>query len=163
MSEIRNLPTLIAVSVRNTELCEATMKKIFGILLCVAAPCLLFAQSTSLQRIEVTSVTLHLDSVNTIEEMTLVKQAIMAHKEIRDFDIKMKNCNFTMEAGKDKLDQIVDELQVAYRQPVKVYSMRVNEQFTRVPEESCDANKTKRPDMSEQEVKQRGITRKGGQ
>lgn len=102
-----------------------------------------------------------MDSVNTIEEMTLVQQAIKAHAEVQDFDIKMKNCNFTMTDHPYLLDQIIREL-AAYNQPARIYSARASETFTRAPEESCDGQKKTIPNMSEEEVKKRGITNSGG-
>ena len=120
------------------------------------------AQSaSSLQRMTVTTVTIILDSVNTQAEMDLVRTHITGFKEVQDFDIKMKNCNFTMDNSMNILPQILAELQ-AYRQPATVYAIRANEIFTRVPEESCDAQKREVPNKSEEEVKRSGVVRTGG-
>lgn len=139
------------------------MRQFIWILFGIGFPLLGMAQgSTSLQRFTVTSVTLIMDSVDTVEEIQLVKQAITAHKEVQDFDVKMKNCNFTMTESPGKLDQIIREL-AAYNQPAKIYAARAGEIFTRVAEESCDSRKKQVPNMSEEEVIKRGITKQGGQ
>ena len=136
------------------------------IVICLALGCVPFVAaaqtSSSLQRMTVTTVTLIMDSVNTVSEMELVRTHITGFKEVQDFDIKMKNCNFTMDNSRNTLEQIVEELK-AYQQPATIYAIRSNETFTRVPEESCDAQKRSVPNMSEEEVIKRGITRKGGQ
>lgn len=120
------------------------------------------AQSaSSLQRMTVTTVTIILDSVNTQAEMELVRTHIKGFKEVQDFDIKMKNCNFTMDNSQNILPQILSEL-LAYKQPATVYAIRANEIFTRVPEESCDSQKREIPNKSEEEVKRSGVVRTGG-
>jgi peptidoglycan/xylan/chitin deacetylase (PgdA/CDA1 family) len=118
--------------------------------------------ATSLQRMTVTSVTLILDSVKTQADMELVRTHIQSFKQVQDFDIKMKNCNFTMDNSGNVLPQILNELK-AYKQPATVYAVRANEIFTRVAEESCDAQKRNIPNMTEEEAKRRGDVRKGGQ
>jgi hypothetical protein len=118
--------------------------------------------ASSLTRMTVTSVTIVLDSVDTQAEMELVRTHIQSFKEVQDFDIKMKKCNFTLDNSNGILTQIFDELK-AYKQPVTVYAIRANEVFTRVPEESCDSQKREVPNMTEEEAIRRGVVRKGGQ
>lgn len=118
--------------------------------------------ATSLSRVTVTSVTIILDSVNTQAEMELVRTHIQSFKEVQDFDIKMKKCNFTVDNSNDVLTQILNELN-AYKQPATVYAIRASQIFTRVPEESCDTQKRDIPNMTEEEAKRRGIVRTGGQ
>lgn len=104
-------------------------------------PLALFAQTSgSLQRVTVTSVTLMMDSVKTAADAELVKAEITKHKEVRDFDIKKTNCNFTLDNSGNVLDVIFSDL--AQRgQPARVYAIEANQTFTIVPEESCMSKK----------------------
>jgi hypothetical protein len=104
-------------------------------------PIAIFAQTSgSLQKVTVTSVTLTMDSVKTAADAELVKAEIMKHKEVRDFDIKKTNCNFTLDNSGNVLDVIFSDL--AQRgQPARVYAIEANQTFTIVPEESCMSKK----------------------
>ncbi len=123
------------------------MKKLFMLVL-LCAPFVLFAQGgTSLQRITVSSVTLIMDSVHTAADVELIKTEITKHAEVKDFDIKGKNCNFTIDNTHNTLDVIFSDL--AQRgQPATVYAIEANQTFTRVPEESCMSKKGE-PDLKE--------------
>jgi hypothetical protein len=123
------------------------IKKLLFLLL-LATPVAMFAQSgTSLQRITVTSVTIIMDSVRTAADADLVKTEITKHTEVKDFDIKGKNCNFTIENSHNTLDVIFSDL--AQRgQPARVYAIEANQTFTRVPEENCQSKKGE-PELKE--------------
>ncbi|MFN8394420.1 MAG: hypothetical protein U0176_07080 [Bacteroidia bacterium] len=100
-------------------------------------PVVTMAQSsTSLQRITVTSVTIFLDSLDTPTEAEMVKTAITKHTEVKDFDLKKTNCNFTIDNTNNTLDAIFSDLE-QHGQPVRVYSVEASQIFTRVAEENC--------------------------
>lgn len=113
-------------------------------------PIAVFAQSgTSLQRITVTSVTIFVDSVRTEADMERVRQAVTKHSEVKDFDIKYTNCNFTIDNTNQTLDVIFSEL-AQIGQPARIYAIEANQTFTRVPEESCMSKKNQ-PDLKEED------------
>lgn len=118
------------------------LKKLL-LLVCIAVPTLLLAQGTagtSLQRITVTSVTLVMDSVRTPADMELIRAEVTKHPEVKDFDIKNKNCDFTIDNSHNTLDEIFSDL--AQRgQPARIYAIQANQTFTRVPEENCMSKK----------------------
>jgi hypothetical protein len=113
------------------------------LLVVMTIPALVFGQAasgTSLQRITVTSVTLVMDSVRTPADMDLIRAEVTKHPEVKDFDIKNKNCDFTIDNTNNTLDVIFSDL--AQRgQPARVYSIQANQTFTRVPEENCMSKK----------------------
>jgi hypothetical protein len=120
------------------------------LLVCLIVPVTIFAQGgTSLQRIEVTSVTLIMDSVQTAADMELIRTEVTKHAEVKDFDIKNKNCNFTIDNSHNTLDIIFSDL--AQRgQPARVYAIEAHQTFTRVPEVSC---MSKTDEVKEADVK----------
>lgn len=120
------------------------------LLLGMFVPAVVVAQSgTSLQRITVTSVTIIMDSVKTAADVELVRQEITKHAEVKDFDIKNKNCNFTIDNTNNTLDVIFSDL--AQRgQPATVYAVEANQTFTHVPEENC-MSKNRQVDVKEEE------------
>lgn len=108
-----------------------------SLILLLLVPVVTLAQSgTSLQRIKVTSVTIFLDSLDTPAEAEMVKTTITKHSEVKDFDLKKTNCNFTIDNSTNTLDAIFTDLE-QHGQPVRVYSVEANQIFTRVSEESC--------------------------
>jgi type 1 fimbria pilin len=120
------------------------------LLLGILAPAAVFAQTSgSLQRITVTSVTIIMDSVENAADVELVRQEITKHPEVKDFDIKNKNCNFTIDNTSNTLDIIFSDL--AQRgQPARVYAIEANQTFTRVPEENC-MTKNRQADVKEED------------
>lgn len=107
------------------------------LILLLLVPVFTMAQGgTSLQRITVTSVTIFLDSLDTPAEAEMVKTTITKHSEVKDFDLKKTNCNFTIDNSNSTLDGIFSDLE-QHGQPVRVYSVEANQTFTRVAEESC--------------------------
>jgi hypothetical protein len=128
------------------------------LLLVFAFPMIALAQSTpSLQRINVTSVTLVMDSVKTEADVQLIRQTIQKHPEVKDFDIKRKNCDFTIDNSKNTLDIIFSDL-AQIGQPGRIYSIQANQTFTRVPEENC--MKSNVPEVKEEDVK-KGVAPNG--
>lgn len=122
-------------------------------------PMMLAAQSTgSLQRITVTSVTLIMDSVRSGADMELIRSLVTKHPEVKDFDIKNKNCDFTIDNSQNTLDVIFSDL-AQQGQPARIYSIAANQTFTRVPEESC--MKSRVPDVKEEDIKKPGDDPKG--
>ena len=136
--------------------------RVFKKLLLLAVFCLplvLAAQSNgSLQRVTLTSITLLMDSARTPAVYELIRQEITKHPEVKDFDIKAKDCNFTIDNSNNTLDVIFSDL--AQRgQPARIYMMEANQTFTRVPEESC--LKSKEPEVKEKDVRKPGADPKG--
>lgn len=129
------------------------LKKLL-LLLVVLFPLAVSAQSSgSLQRITVTSVTLLMDSARTPADYELIRAEITKHPEVKDFDIKAKDCNFTIDNSNNTLDVIFSDL--AQRgQPARIYMMEANQTFTRVPEENC--LKSNVPEVKEKDVKKPG-------
>lgn len=137
------------------------MKKLL-LSLCFILPLLAFAQSSgTLQRVTLTSVTLVMDSVTGPQDVELIRSTIQKYKEVKDFDIKNKNCDFTIDNSQNTLDQVFSDL-AQVGQPGRIYAIRENQTFTMVPEESCESGKKNLPDKSEEEVKKEGIQRRGG-
>ena len=134
------------------------LKKVL-LLAVVLFPLAMFAQeSGSLQRITVTSVTLMMDSARTQADYDLIRTEITKHPEVKDFDLKRKDCNFTIDNSNNTLDVIFSDL--AQRgQPARVYSILTNQTFTRVPEENCMKGRV--PDVKEEDVKQPGADAQG--
>jgi hypothetical protein len=129
------------------------------LLICLFVPLSIFAQSgTSLQKISVTSVTLIMDSVQTPADMELVRTEVTKHPEVKDFDIKNKNCNFTIDNSNHTLDIIFSDL--AQRgQPARIYAIEANQVFTRVPEENCMSKKAE--EVKEDDQKRLGTAPDG--
>jgi hypothetical protein len=139
------------------------VKKIYRLIIVTLACTGIFefgmAQSRpSLQRITLSSVTLSIDSVDTPAKMERIRSAVKSYTEVHDFDIKYGNCDFTLDNSQHALDNILQDLKNAGFQ-VEIYALRENETFTLVPEENCMPSGKKKPDMSEQEVIDKGITR----
>jgi hypothetical protein len=112
----------------------------------------------SLQRLTLSSVTLSIDSVDSPAKMEQIRASIKAYTQVHDFDIKYGNCDFTLDNSNQILDSILLDLNNAgFR--YKIYALRENQTFTLVPEESCMPEGRKKPDMSEKEVIEKGITR----
>lgn len=123
------------------------MKKLL-LVLCSLVPVMMFAQSgSSLQKITVSSVTLMMDSVRSAADVEAIKTTITKHQEVKDFDIKLKNCNFTIDNSHNTLDVIFSDL-AQMGQPARVYSIEANQTFTRVPEENCQSKKGE-PELKE--------------
>ncbi len=123
------------------------MKKLL-LVLCSLVPVMMFAQTgSSLQKITVSSVTLMMDSVRTAADVDAIKTTITKHQEVKDFDIKSKNCNFTIDNSHNTLDVIFSDL-AQMGQPARVYSIEANQTFTRVPEENCQSKKGE-PELKE--------------
>jgi hypothetical protein len=122
-------------------------------------PLTMFAQSSgSLQRVTLTSITLLMDSARTPADYELIRQEITKHPEVKDFDIKAKDCNFTIDNSNNTLDVIFSDL--AQRgQPARIYMIEANQTFTRVPEESC--LKSNVPEVKEKDVKKPGVDPQG--
>jgi hypothetical protein len=134
------------------------LKKVLSLVV-LLFPLAMFAQeSGSLQRISVTSVTLLMDSARTAADFDLIRAEITKHPEVKDFDIKPKDCNFTIDNSHNTLDIIFSDL--AQRgQPARIYMMETNQTFTRVPEENCMKGNV--PDVKEEDVKKPGADPKG--
>jgi len=90
------------------------------------------AQSSSSSTYIVTSVTMRIDSVQTVQQMEQLTALFKSHKEIRDFDIKGEKCNFTMEPNPNLLTIIEQELQAEGYTSEYLY-IRDNQTFTSVP------------------------------
>ena len=134
------------------------MKKLL-LVISLLIPVAIFAQSgTSLQRFTVSSVTLKMDSVRSAADADAIKATITKHAEVQDFDIKLKNCNFTIDNSHNTLDIIFSEL-AQMGQPARVYSIEANQTFTRVPEENCQKGNV--PDVKEEDVKKPDADPKG--
>jgi type 1 fimbria pilin len=137
------------------------MKKLL-ISLCLILPIMAFAQTSgSLQRVTLTSVTLVMDSVKSPNDVELIRSTIQKYQQVKDFDIKGKNCDFTIDNSQSTLDLVFSDL-AQVGQPGRIYALRENQTFTIVPEESCESAKRNVPDKSEEEVKKEGIQRRGG-
>lgn len=80
----------------------------------------------------VTSVTMRIDSVTTVEQMNKITALIKSHEEIRDFDIKGEKCNFTMEPSNNLLNLIEQEL-TAEGYSSEYLVIRDNQSMTTVP------------------------------
>ncbi len=132
------------------------LKKLFTLLV-FAFPLFVLAQSTgSLQRVTLTSVTLVMDSVKTPDDVELIRQEITKRSEVEDFDIKGKNCDFTINNSTNALDLIFSDL-AQMGQPARVYAIRENQTFTHVPVENCTSGSNVYPDISEEDaIKQAG-------
>ncbi|MEM0996611.1 MAG: hypothetical protein AAGN35_06015 [Bacteroidota bacterium] len=112
----------------------------------------------SLQRITLSSVTLSIDSVDTPEQMTEIRNLVQAYPQVQDFDIKYGNCDFTLDDSEQALQNILVDLgRAGYN--AEIYRVNANQTFTYVPEESCVPGNRQKADMSEQEVIEKGITR----
>ena len=130
-------------------------RKLF-LLLFLSFPFVLLAQSSgSLQRVTLTSVTLVMDSVKTAADAELVRTKITQHTQVKDFDIKMKNCDFTIDNSNNTLDIIFSDL-AQIGQPGRIYAIRENQTFTHVPVENCISGSKQYPDKSEQDVIKEG-------
>ncbi|MEM7036857.1 MAG: hypothetical protein AAF570_07760, partial [Bacteroidota bacterium] len=125
----------------------------FGII-----PASIFAQNRSLQSVTLTSVTLTIDSVDTQAEMQMVMGTVKAYEEVQDFDIKFAKCNFTLDNSNQILTSILQALENDGF-AAKIYRVEENQTFTYVPVRECATEKRNLPDMSEQEVIDKGITR----
>lgn len=80
----------------------------------------------------VTSVTMRIDSVTTVQQMDQIRALIKSHSEIRDFDIKGEKCNFTMNPSNTLLPQIEQEL-AAEGYSSRYLFIRDNQTFSSVP------------------------------
>lgn len=137
------------------------IKKLLTMLV-FAFPLFLVAQTSgSLQRVTITSVTLVMDSVKTAADADLVRTEITKRPEVKDFDIKLKNCDFTIDNRNNTLDLIFTDL-AQIGQPARIYSIRENQTFTIVPVENCTSGSKTWPNKSEQEVIQEGGEHRGG-
>ena len=83
----------------------------------------------------VTSVTMRIDSVTTVQQMDQIRTIIKSHSEIRDFDIKGEKCNFTMSPSNSLLTIIEQEL-TAEGYSSEYLFIRDNQTFTSVPFEN---------------------------
>lgn len=98
----------------------------------------------------VSTVSLTIDSIKTMDQLNLVKSLITGNSEVRDFDIKGRKCNFTLDNSGDKLNVILKNLRNAGFK-VAVVRNEASQTFTHVPTEACDQN-NKKDQMSEEEV-----------
>ena len=132
------------------------LKQLFSLLI-FAFPLFLLAQSSgSLQRVTLTSVTLVMDSAKTPDHVALIRQEITKRSEVKDFDIKGKNCDFTLNNSTNTLDLIFSDL-AQMGQPARIYAIRENQTFTKVPVENCTSGSNVYPDISEEDaIKQAG-------
>ena len=103
---------------------------------------LMAQENGSLQRVTVTSVTITVDTVQTVEEMEKVAAIVQSWPEVRDFDIKLRKCNFTHTGDPLIYQDIIKKLeQQGYL--VNVFRAESGNTFTIVPEESCEKKQQK--------------------
>jgi hypothetical protein len=104
------------------------------------------------QTFTVTTVSMTIDSITNMDQMNKARGIITKNSEVRDFDIKGRKCNFTLDNSKDKLNVILKDLRTA-GYTVNVVRQEDNQTFTSVPVDACDKN-LKKDQMSEEEVQE---------